>query len=109
MKRFLKSLSVATVVLLFAACSTAPSLQDQLMAGQWEGEMQGFPLTLEYTETDINVVGMGMSLPYKLEGDEMSFEVPGQGTMVMKISIDGDTLTQTDVATGQSTTLTRVM
>ncbi|MEX1032461.1 MAG: hypothetical protein WDZ30_03805 [Cellvibrionaceae bacterium] len=109
MKRTMKAFCLVVVALLFTACSSGPSLQEQLMTGQWEGEMQGFPLTLEYTETDINVVGMGMSLPYELDGNEMSFEVPGQGTMVMTVDIEGDTLTQTDVNTGQSSTLTRKM
>lgn len=109
MKRTMKAFCLVAVALLFTACSSGPSLQEQLMTGQWEGEMQGFPLTLEYTETDINVVGMGMSIPYQLEGDKMSFEVPGAGEMVMSISIEGDTLTQTDVKSGQSSTLTRKM
>lgn len=109
MKRMLKAFCLVAVATLFAACSSGPSLQEQLMTGQWEGEMQGFPLTLEYTETDINIVGMGMSLPYQLEGDQMSFEVPGQGTMVVKVAIEGDTLTQTDTASGTTSTLTRKM
>ncbi|MCW8196707.1 hypothetical protein F6455_18090 [Proteobacteria bacterium 005FR1] len=109
MKRMLKAFCLVAVAALFVACSSGPSLQEQLMTGQWEGEMQGFPLTLEYTETDINVVGMGMSLPYQLEGDQMSFEVPGQGTMVVTVAIEGDTLTQTDVASGTTSTLKRKM
>lgn len=109
MKRITKAFCLVAATLLFAACSSGPSLQEQLMTGQWEGEMQGFPLTLEYTETDINVVGMGMSLPYQLEGNQMSFEVPGQGTMVMTVAIEGDTLIQTDVNTGETNTLERKM
>lgn len=109
MKRTMKAFCLVAATLLFAACSSGPSLQEQLMIGQWEGEMQGFPLTLEYTETDINVVGMGMSLPYKLEGDKMSFEVPGQGTMEMTVAIEGDTLIQTDVNTGETNTMERKM
>lgn len=109
MKRTLKAFCLVAVAVLFSACSSGPSLQEQLMTGQWEGEMQGFPLTLEYTETDINVVGMGMSLPYQLEGDQLSFDVPGQGTMVVKVAIEGDTLIQTDTASGQVSTLKRKM
>lgn len=102
-----KAFCLVALAVLFTACSSGPSLQEQLMTGQWEGEMQGFPLTLQYTETDIEVVGMGMSLPYKLEGDQMTFEVPGQGEMVVTVDIDGDTLTQTDPSTGQVSTLKR--
>src|SRR6056297_2435599 len=85
MKRTMRAFCLVAVALLFTACSSGPSLHEQLMTGQWEGEMQGFPLTLEYTETEINIVGMGMSIPYQLEGDKMSFEVPGAGEMVMAI------------------------
>jgi len=66
-------------------------------------------LTLKYSETEIEVVGMGMSLPYSLEGDQMSFEVPGQGPMSFTVSIEDDTLTQTDTTSGQSTELKRKM
>lgn len=109
MKRTMKAFCLVAAALLFTACSSSPSLQEQLMTGQWEGEMQGFPLVLEYTETEINVVGMGMSFPYQLEGDQMSFEVPGQGTMVMTVAVEGDTLVQTDVSTGQKNVLERKM
>lgn len=112
MKSILKAVGIAVFSLLFAACATTSgpaSLHQQLMTGQWEGEMQGFPLVLEYTETDIVVVGMGMSLPYQLDGDEMTFDVPGMGSMTVKIAIDGDTLTQTEVTTGQVSTLVRRM
>ncbi|MGH1472541.1 MAG: hypothetical protein ACRBCS_15255 [Cellvibrionaceae bacterium] len=110
MKQTIKALLITAVALLFVACSSGgPTLQENLMTGAWEGEMQGFPLTLKYTETDIEVVGMGMSLPYSLEGDQMSFEVPGQGPMTFTVSIDGDTLTQTDVTSGQSSSLERKM
>lgn len=111
MKPIIKALGVAIVTLLFAACSTTsgtPSLHEELMTGQWGGEMQGFPLVLEYTESEINIVGMGMSLPYTLNGDEMTFEVPGMGSMVVKITIDGDILTQTEVASGQVSTMHRL-
>jgi len=111
MKSITKALSIAVITLLFAACSTTSgpaTLHQELMTGQWAGEMQGFPLVLEYTESEINIVGMGMSLPYTLSGDEMTFDVPGMGSMVVKIAIDGDTLTQTDVASGQVSTMQRM-
>lgn len=109
MKSTMKAFCLVVATLLFAACSTAPSLHEQLMTGQWEGEMQGFPLTLKYTETEMHVVGMGMSLPYQLDGDTMTFEIPGQGSMEMKVAVEGDTLIQTDVKTGQSNTMERKM
>lgn len=110
MKQTIKALLIATVALFVVACSSGgPTLKENLMTGSWEGEMQGFPLTLKYTETDIEVVGMGMSLPYTLEGDQMTFEVPGQGPMTFTVSIEGDTLTQSDASSGQSSTLTRKM
>lgn len=109
MKSFLKVLSLTVATLLFVvACSSGPTLKEQLMMGEWEGEVQGFPVTLKYTETEIEVVGMGMSLPYTLEGDQMTFEVPGQGAMSFTVEVDGDTLTQTD-ASGTSSTLKRKM
>jgi len=107
MKSTITALVFAAAAIMVAACSTGPTLKENLMTGQWEGEVQGFPVTLEYTETDINVVGMGMSMPYTLEGDQLSFEVPGQGAMVFEVEVEGDTLTQTDVNTGQSSTLER--
>jgi len=109
MKQTIKALLITAVALLFVACSSGPTLQENLMTGAWEGEMQGFPLTLKYSETEIEVVGMGMSLPYSLEGDQMSFEVPGQGPMSFTVSIEDDTLTQTDTTSGQSTELKRKM
>jgi len=109
MKNFFKVLCLTAVTLMFVACSSGPNLKDDLMTGQWEGEVQGFPVTLKYGETDIEVVGMGMSLPYSLEGDQLTMDIPGQGPMTATVAIDGDTLTQTDAASGTVSTLKRKM
>lgn len=108
MKNMIRALTLSMLAVLMVACSSGgPSLKENLMTGQWEGEVQGFPVTLKYNETEIEVVGMGMTMPYTLEGSTLSFDVPGQGPMEFEVSIDGDTLTQSQG--DQVSTLTRKM
>ncbi|GAB1266376.1 hypothetical protein NBRC116493_32870 [Aurantivibrio infirmus] len=107
MKTFIKACSLFAVALLFTACSSAPTLQEQLI-GAWEADFPGVgPITLIYSETEITAEGFGISFPYTLEGDKVSFEAPGQGLTVSTIVIDGDTMTQTNEADGQAVELKR--
>jgi len=107
MKTFLKACSLLAVALLFTACSSAPTLQDQLL-GSWEADFPGVgPITLVYSETEITAEGFGISFPYTLEGNKVSFEAPGQGLTTSTVVIDGDTMTQTNEADGQSVVMKR--
>ncbi|GAB1259055.1 hypothetical protein NBRC116494_35570 [Aurantivibrio plasticivorans] len=107
-QKFIKLAFASVIALSFTACSLMePSLQENMMTGEWEGEVSGFPVTLKFSETEFEVVGMGMTMPYTLEGNEISFDVPGQGPMEFTVEIEGDELIQTEKNTGQRNVLVR--
>ncbi len=108
MKSPLKLISLIAISLLFTACASTPSLSDQIL-GSWSGNMQGFDVTLIYSESEITVDGFGMSFPYTVEGSQISMDVPQMGMMTMDVVIDGDKMTQTDTNSGEVAVFNRKM
>ncbi len=106
MKKFILALCFLSTGLLFAGCASTPSLDEQIL-GSWQGSVQGFDVTLIYDKEQVTVDGFGMQFPYSLNGNEISMEVPGQGTMKATVEIDGDKMTQTDLNSGEQNVFTR--
>jgi len=106
MKKSFYAVSLLALSAMFAGCASAPSLNDQIL-GAWQGSVQGFDVTLIFEEEKITVDGFGMSFPYTLDGDQISMEIPGQGTMKATVEIVGDEMIQTDVNSGEKNTFTR--
>lgn len=90
---------------LFACASTAVN-HGEMILGKWDTELQGFPLTLDYNGTDIEVIGMGQSLPYSIEGDVIKFDFMGPRSARVAFPEKGQ-MTQTDIATSEITTFKR--
>ncbi len=107
MKTIYQSAIAALMALLIVGCASAPSLSEQIV-GQWEGEVMGNYLTFEYSESDVTVVGMGISFKYKLEGDQITLlDVPMIGTRTATIRIEGDKMFQVDNESQQESIFSR--
>ena len=81
--RFNRCLPLILCALLLQACaSSAPvpvvaSDYSEYLLGQWNTQMNGFPVRVEYTRTTIGVVGFDRQVPYTLEENVISFEFQG--------------------------------
>lgn len=107
MKKSFHVLCLVAAALLFAGCASKPPSLDEQILGSWQGSIQGFDVTLIYSENEITVDGFGMSFPYTLEGNEISMDVPTQGMMKAKVEINGDEMTQTDLNSGEQNVFKR--
>lgn len=91
--------------LLFACASTSIN-HGEMMLGKWDTEIQGFPLTLAFSGTEIEVVGMGQSIPYTIAGDVISFDF--QGPQSARVAFpEKNQMIQTNLATNEVSTFTR--
>ena len=107
MKKLYAPILLLLATIVFASCASKPPSLDEQILGTWQGSVQGFDVTLIYDEEKITVDGFGMSFPYSLQGNEISMEIPGQGTMKATVEIDGDQMTQTDINSGEQNVFTR--
>jgi hypothetical protein len=88
---------------LLGACATTPGFNyQQYLAGQWSTEINGFPVTVEYTDATVGIVGFGEPVPYTMEGDRISFEFQGPQTSTIAM-ISADEMNQTNLTTQQIT------
>ncbi|MBT4519747.1 MAG: hypothetical protein HOC23_07060 [Halieaceae bacterium] len=91
--------------MLFACASTSVNYSEY-MKGQWDTQIQGFPVVVEFTESTVGVVGFGAPIPYTLEGNTISFDF--QGLQVASIdTVDKNEMTHTNVNTQAVTTFKR--
>jgi len=118
----IRLISIAATIAVLCACTTTPSTSEvsngntasvpavslkSRMVGSWNGEINGMPMDLEYTESAIKIPSYGMELPYQLDGDVLTVEVMGQ-QQKSKVSFrSDDEMVQTNVDSGSTLTLTR--
>lgn len=91
---------------LLAACATTGFNYQEYLVGQWTTEINGFPVTVEYTDTTVGIVGFGEPVPYTLEGDRISFEFQGPQTSTIAM-VNADEMNQTNLTTQQITVFHR--
>lgn len=105
LSRTYKMFTVLCLSAFLYACASTPNYAEYII-GQWDTEISGFPVTLEYSADEITVVGFGQSIPYTLEGNTISFEF--QGLQVSTIDmVSEDEMIQTNTATDVKQTLKR--
>ena len=92
---------------LQAACATTGFNYQEYLVGQWSTEINGFPVTVEYTDTTVGIVGFGEPVPYTLAGDRISFEFQGPQTSTIA-RLGPDEMNQTNMATEQITIYKRL-
>lgn len=101
MKRFTRSLKFAVLVCLtgfMVACASTSVNYAEKILGKWDTDVNGFPITVEISETEIGVVGFGQSIPYSLAENVISFDF--QGPQVASIEfVSDDVMNQTNTAT----------
>ncbi len=90
-------LLICLVGLLQACASTGPNYSEYLI-GQWDTNINGFPVVVEYTEGTVGVVGFGEPVPYTLEANVISFEFQGTQTSTIEMVSD-DEMKHTNVDT----------
>ena len=95
--RSYKLFAVACLSVFLFACASTPNYSDYII-GQWDTEISGFPVTLDFSDTEISVVGFGQSIPYTLEGNTISFEFQGLQVSTIEIVSDNE-MVQTNTTT----------
>lgn len=109
MKRFTRSIKFAVLVCLtgfVVACASTSVNYAEKILGKWDTEVNGFPITVDISETEIGVVGFGQSIPYNLAKDVISFDF--QGPQVARIAfVNDDVMNQTNTATQSVQVFTR--
>jgi len=108
MNHLTRSYKLFAVVCLSAflfACASTPNYSEYIL-GQWDTEISGFPITLEYSDTEISVIGFGQSIPYVLEGNTISFEFQGMQVSTIEIVSDNE-MVHTNTTTKAEQTMKR--
>jgi hypothetical protein len=96
---------IALTVILAACASTSVNHSEMIM-GKWDTEIQGFPLTLAFSGTEIEIIGMGQSIPYTMAGDMIAFDF--QGPQSARVAFPAENqMTQTNMATEEVQMFTR--
>jgi hypothetical protein len=96
---------IALTAILAACASTAVNHSEMIM-GKWAPDIQGFPLTLAFSGTESEIVGMGQSIPYTIAGDVISFDF--QGPQSARVAFPAENqMTQTNMATEEVQMFTR--
>jgi hypothetical protein len=98
-------------VSLLAACATPVTdtgfNYQQYLVGLWSTEINDFPVTVEYTDATVVIVGFGEPVPYTMAGDRISFEFEGPQTSTIAM-VSQDEMNQTNLTTQQITVYKRV-
>jgi hypothetical protein len=103
--RAYKLFAIACLSALLFACASTPNYSEYVL-GQWDTEVSGFPVTLEFSDTEISVIGFGQSIPYKLEGNTISFEFQGMQISTIEIVNDNE-MVHTNTTTQAEQTMKR--
>ncbi|MCB1647030.1 MAG: hypothetical protein KDI36_16335 [Pseudomonadales bacterium] len=91
-------LLVTGLLLWFSGCAVLKPDPAAQLPGDWQGSLAGFPVVLHYTATGV-VVGDNPEVPYKLDGDRLTFQ--DGGTQLRLLSFPSrDEMIQTDPLTG---------
>lgn len=76
------------------------------LLGTWQVEMAGVDLVVEYSEITVQIGG-NAPVPYKLDGDELTFVDGGSQSRMIRFS-GKNQMVQTDPLTGTERTYTRL-
>lgn len=108
MKPLKKLITLAMFMAIASSCTTMaqqPTPAERLI-GTWNVNMQGQNMTLSYDGSNINA-GQGMMIPYSMEGNQMTADIPNQGRQVFTISFTSDNEFVSTTEQGQETVFTR--
>ncbi|XOV88698.1 MAG: hypothetical protein ACFHX7_02170 [Pseudomonadota bacterium] len=93
-----RSAACLVVVLILGGCSTMRLDPAAGILGAWRTDLAGFPVTVVYTETTVQV-GNAEPVPYTLTGDELRFA--GGDSQLRRVSFpSGSVMLQVDPLTG---------
>lgn len=99
-------LPVALGLALTSACSLLAPAPEQQIIGAWQAEVGGYPVTVSYTETTVQV-GTADPVGYSLEGDKLLLAAGDTQVRIVSFPSRGEML-QTDPLTGTSQVWKRV-
>ncbi|GAB1268074.1 hypothetical protein NBRC116493_13270 [Aurantivibrio infirmus] len=88
MKIQFKSLIILASIVLFTACaSTKVQSPKEVIIGKWNVDAQGMSVVIDINETQMEIMGMGMTFDYKWAEDN-KLALSGQmGNMTADIAI----------------------
>jgi len=96
---------IILVVTLQGCVTTSLNIADQII-GQWQSNIGGFPLIVEYSNSNVQV-GTSEPVAYQLSGSELTF-ADGAGQVRLVSFPDKNRMFQMDPITGTSHEFKRV-
>jgi hypothetical protein len=99
-------LSMAVLVAMMSSCAITRVDPSERIVGNWRSEVGGFPVTVRYTESTVQV-GDSAPVGYSLTGNTL--KITGGDSLVRIVSFPArDEMVQQDPLTGTGQTYTRV-
>lgn len=84
---------VVVIIALLASCSASGgSAGAKALAGTWENELSGLTWSFTRNEMTQDMMGVKMTVPYKIKGNSISTEYQG-AEVEIAFEVNGDTLT----------------
>lgn len=99
-------LTVITLLLISAGCSTFRPAPADAILGRWSSEVGGYPVIVAYEPSQVLVEG-GTPTAYQLDGNELRFQDGGSQMRLVRFP-SRDEMIQTDPMTGTEYLFTRI-
>lgn len=103
--RLSRYLMVLVAVLALGGCMVLGGNPQQQIQGRWQSTIGGFPVTVTYTDTTVQVAGED-PVPYSLDGDRLSFKDGDSQVRILSFPSKTE-MVQRDPMTGTETRYTR--
>lgn len=103
--RLARNLMALAALLVLAGCMMLGGNPKQQIQGEWKSTIGGYPVTVTYTDTTVQVAGDD-PVPYSLDGDRLSFTSGDSQVRIVTFPSKTE-MVQRDPMTGTETRYTR--
>jgi hypothetical protein len=91
-------LTLILCILWLSGCMSVEERVDQRIVGEWQSSIGGYPVTVQFTRTTVQVAG-ATPVPYRLDGERLSFANGGNQVRIVSFP-SSDEMVQADPMTG---------